>query len=207
MIATLALAGPRVTELCQLNVDDLDLAKARFYVNDSKTPAGIRAVDIHPRLLEELTTYAAYRPPAPGNAPALPTRTGNRRNKDNVRLRVIAPVVSRANAIRAAEDRPPIRAHVTPHTFRRTYITYMIAAGYDLPYVQAQVGHADPAVTLAIYAQVMRRADRDELKAEIRGLLGEGQATPNAVGGNGRETGIGSDRTRVVSANVRGIER
>ena len=26
----------------------------------------------------------------------------------------------------------------------------MIAAGYDLPYVQAQVGHADPAVTLAI---------------------------------------------------------
>ena len=42
VIATLALAGPRVTELCQLNVDDLDLAKARFYVNDSKTPAGIR---------------------------------------------------------------------------------------------------------------------------------------------------------------------
>ena len=54
VIATLALAGPRVTELCQLNVDDLDLAKARFYVNDAKTAAGIRAVDIHPRLLEEL---------------------------------------------------------------------------------------------------------------------------------------------------------
>lgn len=27
VIATLALAGPRVTELCHLNVDDLDLAK------------------------------------------------------------------------------------------------------------------------------------------------------------------------------------
>jgi integrase len=48
----------------------------------------------------------------------------------------------------------------------------MIAPGYDLPYVQAQVGHADPTVTLAIYAQVMRRADREQLKAEIRGLLG-----------------------------------
>ena len=48
----------------------------------------------------------------------------------------------------------------------------MIAAGYDLPYVQAQVGHVDPAVTLAIYAHVMRRADRDRLRAEIRGLLG-----------------------------------
>ncbi len=61
---------------------------------------------------------------------------------------------------------------MTPHTFRRTYITYMIAAGYDLPYGQAQVGHADPTVTLGIYAQVMRRGDREELKAEIRDLLG-----------------------------------
>jgi len=207
VIAALALAGPRVTELCQLNVDDLDLTKARFYVNDAKTPAGIREVDIHPRLLEELTAYAAYRPPAPGNAPAFPTRTGNRRSKDNVRLRVIAPVVSRANKIRATQDQPPIRAHVTPHTFRRTYITYMIAAGYDLPYVQAQVGHADPAVTLAIYAQVMRRADRDELRAEIRGLLGEAQAVPAGGGGNGRGTVIDPGRARIVSANVRGIER
>ncbi len=122
MIATLALAGPRVTELCQLNVDDVDLAKARFSINDSKTPAGIR---------------------------------------------VIAPVLSRANQIRATQERPPIRAHVTPHTFRRTYITYMIAAGYDLPYVQAQVGHVDPAVTFALYAHVMRRADRDRLRAKI----------------------------------------
>ena len=211
VIAALALAGPRVTELCQLNVDDLDLTKARFYVNDAKTSAGIREVDIHPRLLEELTAYAAYRPPAPGNAPAFPTRTGNRRNKDNVRLRVIAPVVTRANEIRAARDQPPIRAHVTPHTFRRTYITYMIAAGYDLPYVQAQVGHADPAVTLAIYAQVMRRADRDQLKAELRDLLGV-PSEVRAINHDHREaqrTGepIKSFRGADLSAIVRGIER
>ena len=72
VIATLALAGPRVTELCQLNVDDVDLAKARFCINDSKTPAGIRAVDIYPRLFEELTAYAAQRPPVVGDAPAFP---------------------------------------------------------------------------------------------------------------------------------------
>jgi Phage integrase family len=137
-----------------------------------------------------------------GSAPAFPTRTGNRRNKDNVRLRVIGPVVSRANEIRAAQDQPPIRAHVTPHTFRRTYITYMIAAGYDLPYVQAQVGHADPSVTLTVYAQVRRRADRDELRAEIRGLLGvaphqtNGELRPSdrvhEKAGNGRELELGA---------------
>jgi hypothetical protein len=29
-----------VTELCQLDVDDIDLIKARFYIDDAKTPAG-----------------------------------------------------------------------------------------------------------------------------------------------------------------------
>jgi hypothetical protein len=62
--------------------------------------------------------------------------------------------------------------HVTPHTFRRAYITYLLAAGYDLPYVQAQVAHLDPTTTLGIYAHVMARRDRDQLRAEIRTLLG-----------------------------------
>ncbi len=66
---------------------------------------------------------------------------------------------------------------MTPHTFRRTYITYAIAAGLDTPYVQAQVGHTDPTVSLAVYAQVMRRPDRDQLRAEIREVLGVDQAT------------------------------
>lgn len=56
---------------------------------------------------------------------------------------------------------------------RRTYIAFVIAAGYDLPYVQAQVGHSDPAVTLAVYTQVIRHADRDQLRAEVRALLGD----------------------------------
>jgi integrase len=86
---------------------------------------------------------------------------------------VIIPVLKRANELRAASGKPPIRAHVTPHTFRRTYITFMLAAGFDLPYVQDQVGHADPTTTLAIYAQVIRRPDRDQLRAEARALFGE----------------------------------
>lgn len=81
---------------------------------------------------------------------------------------------------------------MTPHTFRRTYITFLIAAGYDLPYVQAQVGHANPALTLSIYAQVMRRPDRDQLREEIRQLLGtstapaEGSPAPSIRPESGR---------------------
>ena len=49
----------------------------------------------------------------------------------------------------------------------------MLAAGFDVPYVQDQVGHLDPTTTLAIYAKVIRRPDRDSLRAEMRALLGE----------------------------------
>jgi integrase len=106
------------------------------------------------------------------NAPAFPSRTGARRDRNNVLKRVVQPVLARANSLRSERGEPPILVHVTPHTFRRTYITFMVAAGYDLPYIQAQVGHLHPTTTLAIYAQLMARSDRDQLRADIRELLG-----------------------------------
>jgi integrase len=178
IIATLQLAGPRVSELCALNAEDFDLGASRFHVDRSKTPTGARTVDIHPRLLDELKLYRSRRGPSGLDSPEFPTRNGTRREKDNVRKNVIAPVVAHANTLRLARGENRIRAHVTPHTFRRTYITFMVAAGYDIPYVQAQVGHKDPTTTLAIYAQVMRRPGRDQLRAEIRALLGVAPQPP-----------------------------
>jgi integrase len=172
IIATLGLAGPRVTELCDLDNQDIVLSKARFHIGDAKTSAGVRGVDIHPRLLAELSSYNAGRTRADMDAPAFPTRVGSRRNRDNVLKRVVAPSLQRANELRAMRDEPPVRVHLTPHTFRRTYITFMIAAGFDPPYIQAQVGHLDATTTLAIYAQVIARPDRDQLRDGMRALLG-----------------------------------
>jgi integrase len=47
----------------------------------------------------------------------------------------------------------------------------MLAAGHDVPYVQDQLGHANPTTTLAIYAQLMRRADPEQLRQEVRAFL------------------------------------
>jgi integrase len=173
ILATLGLSGLRVTELCALDNQHINLAAATIRVRDAKTDAGVRTVDIRPRLRDDLTAYRAAVGDTRMNAPAFPTRTGRRRTKDNVRVRVVLPTLRRANELRARRDQPPILAHVTPHTFRRTYITFMLAAGFDVPYVQAQVGHRDPGVTLAVYASVIRRPDRDRLRAEMRELLGE----------------------------------
>jgi integrase len=163
----------RVSELCALDKQHVDRHKRKIYVRDSKTPAGVRAVDIRPRLLRELDKFPPLRDGAAMERPAYPTSTGTRRDRNNVNARIIAPVLKQANTLRAARDEPPVRAHVTPHTLRRTYITIMLAAGFDLPYVQDQVGHLDPSTTLAIYAKVIRRPDRDAVRAEMRALLGE----------------------------------
>jgi integrase len=173
VVATLGFAGPRVSELCALDRQHVDLTNARIYVRHSKTAAGVRTVDIRPRLLDELRGYASAVRSNEMNDPLFPTRTGRRRDRNNVLDRVIVPVVARANVLRADRDEPPIRAHVTPHTFRRTYITIMLAAGFDLPYVKDQVGHVDPTTTLGIYAKLVRRPDRDAMRAEMRELLGE----------------------------------
>jgi hypothetical protein len=47
----------------------------------------------------------------------------------------------------------------------------MLGAGHDIPYVQSQVGHEDPTTTLGIYAQLIRRADREQLRQELRAFI------------------------------------
>jgi integrase len=160
ILATLGCAGLRNSEVCALNLTDLDFAHGVIHVRDSKTEAGIRQVNMTPWLRDELIAYRATRPNAESTDQAFPTQTGARRDKDNVNRRVVAPAVRAADALRAERGNPPLPAPVTAHTFRRTFITLMLEAGAPVPYVQAQVGHEDATTTLKIYAQVLRRRDR-----------------------------------------------
>lgn len=162
ILATLGCAGLRNSEACALNLGDLDFAHGVIHVRDSKTEAGVRQVNMTPWLRDELLAYRASRPNAEPTDPAFPTRTGARRDKDNINRRVIVPAVRAADALRAQRVEPPLPAPVTAHTFRRTFITLMLEAGAPVPYVQAQVGHEDATTTLKIYAQVLRRRDRKQ---------------------------------------------
>jgi hypothetical protein len=65
----------------------------------------------------------------------------------------------------------------------------MVAAGFDLPFIHAQVGHVNPSTTLAIDAQMIARADRDQLRTEIRELLGIEPSEPARTSAKALETG------------------
>lgn len=47
----------------------------------------------------------------------------------------------------------------------------MFAAGAEVPYIMAQVGHDDSKATLEIFARVLKRRDRDELRRAFDHLL------------------------------------
>jgi len=83
-----------------------------------------------------------------------PTREGRRDSPSNIRNRFLSKAVERANVALLDHGREPI-LRATPHSLRRTFISLLLATGADVPYVMAQAGHADPKMTLGVYAQVI----------------------------------------------------
>jgi integrase len=180
IIATLGLAGLRVGELCHLDRRHVDLDHGQIHVREAKTNAGVRVVDIPARLQRELVSYRAREPRTDPEAPAFPTRPGGRRDRQNVSS-LLGTVARAANDLRASRGESTIVTHITPHTLRRSYISFMLAAGYDVPYVQAQVGHEDPATTLGIYARVIAQPDRDRLERTMKELMRGAIESPSAT--------------------------
>jgi len=164
VIATLTLAGLRVTELCDLNCEHVDLARREIRVRDAKTPAGVRRVDIHDDLQDELAAYKAARGATwqPG-APAFLNARGKRWTRNAIAQHVVPPALEKANRQRAEAGLPAIRDEVTPHTLRYTCIASLFAAGADQEYVAAQVGHEDVTTTNRIYRYVLQRRRRGEI--------------------------------------------
>jgi len=156
LLATMAMAGLRVSEVCNLRWRDVDLASGRVHVALSKTAAGRRTVALSPDLLDELKMHRARSRWQEPEALVFQTRNGTKRDRHNVRSRVLLPVLGRANKVREKAELRPI-AHVTCHTLRRTYCSLLYAAGASPAYVMGQMGHESAALALEVYAKMMAR--------------------------------------------------
>ena len=53
---------------------------------------------------------------------------------------------------------------LTPHSLRRTFCSILYALGESPATVMAEMGHRDPALSLAVYAQAMRRDEHQIAK-------------------------------------------
>src|SRR4051794_8533478 len=128
LLATLILAGLRISELTSLRWRDVDLARGKIRVTDSKTEAGHRDVDITPNLLGLLKVHRADAKFDALDALAFPTSTGRQRDRSNVLRDIVRPTVAAANVRLAAEGLQPIDVGVTNHTMRRTFASLLYEA-------------------------------------------------------------------------------
>lgn len=161
-----AVVGLRWGEVAGLRVCDLDLLNRRIRVEQQltrtkagepvisvpKTEAGIRTLSIPESLAMSLAQHLQRQNLTAANAGALifTDSNGHPLRYSNWRRRVWDPA-------REAAKVPDLGFH----DLRRANATAMVAAGVDIKTAQARLGHADPRMTLAVYAQATSKADID----------------------------------------------
>lgn len=137
-------AGLRISEVCRLQIGDLDSERGVIHVRSGKGDKD-RLTVLPPRLLKALREYWAETRPTRPWLFAARSKTGH---------------ISRSHAhegFRHARERAAIsRPKVTFHSLRHTFATHMLEAGVDVRIVQALLGHAQIKTTMR-YTQV--RAD------------------------------------------------
>ncbi len=183
LLATLTLAGLRISEALDLRWRDVNLEGRRLRIAAAKTDAGVREVDLTPVLQALLTEYRSRSPYTKPGDLVFPTSEGKRDNPSNVRNRFLDSAAKVANADSRAAKREPM-PDLTPHSLRRTFISLLLAAGADVPYVMAQAGHTDPKMTLGLYAQVI--ASKTDHGAAMDGLILDASSAATSIRSGGK---------------------
>lgn len=151
--------------------------KAGFVTKEPKTAASRRTLALPGFVVDAVTTLKAARAKAGLlGGPVFCTRTGGYLCKKNV-LRAFRGVVAKANATarsaaeNASPERPPngpsercdevklIPAKVRFHDLRHTVASLLLSKGHSLKAVSQRLGHANPVMTLRVYAHTMPNDD------------------------------------------------
>ncbi|HUA10411.1 MAG TPA: site-specific integrase [Solirubrobacteraceae bacterium] len=169
ILATLVFAGLRIGDALSLQWCDVDLPRGTITIRASKTPAGVRDVNLLGALRDELAEQWARFAPA-RDAFVFATSNGTRQDESTVRRRVLARAVARANAKLRGEGTEPLPDRLTPHSLRRTFASLLFALDEPPPYLMAQLGHTTANLTLTIYARQMNR--RNGEAERLRALAG-----------------------------------
>lgn len=144
--------GLRISELCNLSTDDVDLSRDEFSVRGKGDK--IRVVFLSDMAKQAIAAYLRSRKDMDD---ALFVQYG--KNMKDVRtLRLSPRAVQRMLKVYAAQA--GITRKVTPHVIRHSFATDLLSNGADLRSVQALLGHANIGTT-QIYTHVTDKHLRD----------------------------------------------
>ncbi len=134
-------AGLRISELVNLDVDDIDLDEGSILIRGGKggksrrVPVGRAARSATGNYLTTVRPGLARKAPSPGAALFLNARGGRLSRQGCWKI------LRRYALLAGMEDR------LSPHTLRHSFATHMLDAGADIRVVQDLLGHASLATT------------------------------------------------------------
>ena len=134
ILAILAYTGMRVSELCNLNVEDIDTVRRVIHIRGGKGSKD-RIVIIPHHLSDELEQYIRKNNMLSG--PLFPGRGVNKRITSRTVQRITKKYAEMCN----------ITKNVTPHVFRHSFATNMLRRGADIRYIQRLLGHSSLSTT------------------------------------------------------------
>ena len=145
MLELLYATGIRVSELIDLNVDDVNLQIGILYCRNGRKE---RIVPIYPAAIKAVADYIQKVRSVivlDRNEPALFTNLNGLRLTRQGFWKIIKAYTKQAN----------IKKDVTPHTLRHSFATHLLENGAQLKDIQEMLGHADISST-QVYAQIMK---------------------------------------------------
>lgn len=179
LIATALFSGLRLMELLALRWQDIDLKQHEIHVRaqlrrkgglkELKSDAGRRDVVLMPELARLLRRHKAASRFSQEHDYVFASEKGTPLNWRNVEHRGFDQALKRAKLVRV--DGKPVL-----HDCRHTFASLLIAQGLDIVFISRQLGHANPATTLRIYAHLFDKHNhaarmRDALSAGFGNLL------------------------------------
>ncbi len=152
IIETLYGCGLRVSELVNLRLTDIHYSEGFVIVTGKGNKQ--RLVPVSDKALHEIDNYKHYRnllPVMHDQNVLFLNRRGSRLTRAMI-FTIIKDLAAKAG----------IKKNISPHTFRHSFATHMIAAGADLRAVQEMLGH-ESILTTEIYTHIDRSFLRDTL--------------------------------------------
>lgn len=159
LITILVFTGMRIGEALSLEWSDVDWDAGLIHVRNGKTDAATRAIVMMQSLSRVLRAH----------------QMASGRREGLVFTTEAGTEVTRRNALRglAAASKKAGQEKVTLHELRHTFASILIGQGMDVTFVADQLGHADPAITLKVYAKLFDpSARRDEARERLQAAFG-----------------------------------
>jgi integrase len=164
------MSGARQGKLFGLKWTDVDWFNRQIHIQRTfnsdewykpKRKTSNRKIDLGPTTMASLRKWRLKCPNSTLDL-VFPNDAGKPLDHGNLMNRHYYPALKKAEL-----------ARIRFHDLRHTYASLLIKQGENIKYIQTQLGHASPTVTLDVYAQLMKPVNRETACRLEKTVFGE----------------------------------